>query len=119
MQEPLFPPPPSSPPSATSLLFFIVFLSAALFLWRASEGRKPGTVATVHVAPKKLTYPDTEHEDLTKKKVSVFYGTQTGTAEGFAKVCYMFVIHLERLVFPYICFFTHSSFFNPYEQCAL
>ncbi|KAG6503504.1 hypothetical protein ZIOFF_035819 [Zingiber officinale] len=53
---------------------------AIFFVWRSS-GRKPAE------SPKPLvvkTQMDTE-EDQGKKKVTVFFGTQTRTAEGFAK----------------------------------
>ncbi|KAG6523986.1 hypothetical protein ZIOFF_013875 [Zingiber officinale] len=53
---------------------------AIFFIWRSS-GRKPAE------SPKSLvvkTQMDTE-EDQGKKKVTVFFGTQTRTAEGFAK----------------------------------
>ncbi|KAG6501880.1 hypothetical protein ZIOFF_041764 [Zingiber officinale] len=54
---------------------------AIFFIWRSS-GRKPAE------PPKPLvvkTQMDTE-EDQGKKKVTVFFGTQTKTTEGFAKV---------------------------------
>nr|WHO15135.1 NADPH-cytochrome P450 reductase 1 [Alpinia oxyphylla] len=54
---------------------------AAIFFFRRSSGKKPAE------PPKPLalkTQLDAE-EDQGKKKVTVFFGTQTGTAEGFAK----------------------------------
>ncbi|RWR75310.1 hypothetical protein CKAN_00368600 [Cinnamomum micranthum f. kanehirae] len=55
-----------------------------LFFWRRSNGQK-SVKATE--APKPLILKEeTEPEvDDGKKKVTVFFGTQTGTAEGFAK----------------------------------
>lgn len=56
-----------------------------LLLWRRSGGKK----ATPAVEPPRpLEFrEETEHElDSGKRKVNVFFGTQTGTAEGFAKV---------------------------------
>lgn len=66
--------------SAAALL-----LSIALLFWRRSASRLPQ--ASVQSAPKKLVVDvqEPEPEDLTGKKVTVFFGTQTGTAEGFAK----------------------------------
>ncbi|XP_077221888.1 NADPH--cytochrome P450 reductase 3-like [Tasmannia lanceolata] len=54
-----------------------------VFVFRRSSGQKSGKVAVV---PKPLIVngPDLE-VDGGKKKVTVFFGTQTGTAEGFAK----------------------------------
>jgi sulfite reductase alpha subunit-like flavoprotein len=87
MPEPLIlPAPPSSPPTPASVAVFIVILSAAaLLLWRAAGGSKR---AAVHEAAKELSQsqPDPGREIFTKKKIAVLYGTQTGTAVGFAKV---------------------------------
>ncbi|KAH7544662.1 hypothetical protein FEM48_Zijuj01G0009600 [Ziziphus jujuba var. spinosa] len=53
-----------------------------LLLWRRSSGQKPKVVQP----PKPLIVKETEVEvDDGKKKVTIFFGTQTGTAEGFAK----------------------------------
>ncbi|KAJ3693396.1 hypothetical protein LUZ60_008876 [Juncus effusus] len=62
-----------------------VLVGLGFFLiWRKSSGekREAGLVrpAAVKVAP-----PPPEEMDGGKKKVTVFFGTQTGTAEGFAK----------------------------------
>lgn len=55
-----------------------------VLMWRRSGNRKVKTVEL----PKPLLVkePEPEVEDG-KKKVTIFFGTQTGTAEGFAKVC--------------------------------
>jgi hypothetical protein len=77
----------SGNPLFLPLVAAVFLLSSALLLWRFLGGSQ--TKKTVEtVAPKKLAIPvpEAEPEDLTKKKVSVFFGTQTGTAEGFAKV---------------------------------
>ncbi|XP_059637296.1 NADPH--cytochrome P450 reductase 1-like [Cornus florida] len=55
-----------------------------VLVWRRSSGQK--SVKAVE-APKQLsvkTEPEPEVDDG-KKKVTIFFGTQTGTAEGFAK----------------------------------
>ena len=55
-----------------------------VLIWRRSSGyQRP----KVPVPPKPLIVKDLEPEvDDGKKKVTIFFGTQTGTAEGFAKV---------------------------------
>ncbi|KAM7469290.1 hypothetical protein LguiA_007473 [Lonicera macranthoides] len=57
---------------------------AVVLVWKRSSGRRS---AKVFEAPKVVTAkvePEVEVDDG-KKKVTIFYGTQTGTAEGFAK----------------------------------
>lgn len=55
-----------------------------VFVWKRSSGQK----AKPFEPPKQLIVKEPEPEvDDGKKKVTVFFGTQTGTAEGFAKVC--------------------------------
>lgn len=57
---------------------------AVVLVWRRSSLR-----SVKSVEPPKLIVPKVEIEDEVddgKKKVTVFFGTQTGTAEGFAKV---------------------------------
>ncbi|MCO5614697.1 hypothetical protein L7F22_068981 [Adiantum nelumboides] len=63
----------------------VLLAAVALLLWRLTGGEKKKEVE--QVAPRKLAVqvPEPEVEDLTQKKVTVFFGTQTGTAEGFAK----------------------------------
>ena len=52
------------------------------FIWRRSSSQKPKPIEP----PKRLIEKEPEVEvDDGKKKVSIFFGTQTGTAEGFAK----------------------------------
>lgn len=65
---------------AAVLLGFVVYL-----VWRRGAGS-----AKKVVEPPKLVLPkgpaEGEEVDDGKKKVTIFFGTQTGTAEGFAKV---------------------------------
>lgn len=64
-------------------------LAAFLLFWKKSGGKEPARVeAAPAPAPKraKKTVRDTEDADLGKKKVTLFFGSQTGTAERFAKV---------------------------------
>ncbi|EPS73891.1 hypothetical protein M569_00858 [Genlisea aurea] len=65
--------------SLAVLLGFVLFL-----VWRKTAGsaKKPSEAAKI-AAPK--VKADEEEIDDGTKKVTVFYGTQTGTAEGFAK----------------------------------
>ncbi|XP_039003161.1 NADPH--cytochrome P450 reductase 2-like [Hibiscus syriacus] len=53
-----------------------------ILFWRRSGSRRPKQI----IPPKPLIVRDLDEEvDDGKKKVTVFFGTQTGTAEGFAK----------------------------------
>lgn len=55
-----------------------------ILMWRRSHGAKK---PQVFVPPKLLDVePSKTEADDGKTKVAVFFGTQTGTAEGFAKV---------------------------------
>ncbi|KAJ8439574.1 hypothetical protein Cgig2_024161 [Carnegiea gigantea] len=57
---------------------------AFLLIWRKSSGGKSSRA--VAEVPKPLIVKEEEaEEDDGKKKVTIFFGTQTGTAEGFAK----------------------------------
>ncbi|KAL4182165.1 hypothetical protein AMTRI_Chr12g241180 [Amborella trichopoda] len=54
------------------------------FVWRRSLGQKSGKVVEVNKLV--VVKPEQEAEvDPGKEKVTIFFGTQTGTAEGFAK----------------------------------
>ncbi|RWW55494.1 hypothetical protein BHE74_00037863 [Ensete ventricosum] len=61
---------------------------ALIFFFRRSSGKKPAE------PPKPLVVrvqPEVEVDDG-KKKVTVFFGTQTGTAEGFAKYDLLYLV---------------------------
>ncbi|GKV47037.1 hypothetical protein SLEP1_g53976 [Rubroshorea leprosula] len=53
-----------------------------VLVWRRSSGQKPKPVQPLK--PLIVKEPEVEEDDG-KKKVTIFFGTQTGTAEGFAK----------------------------------
>ncbi|KAL4281217.1 hypothetical protein GQ457_03G034300 [Hibiscus cannabinus] len=65
-----------------------VILGLLVFLWKKSASERSRDVKPF-VAPKPVSLKDDEDEDAViaagKTKVTIFYGTQTGTAEGFAK----------------------------------
>ncbi|XP_031479970.1 NADPH--cytochrome P450 reductase 1-like [Nymphaea colorata] len=56
-----------------------------LLVWRKSLGRSAGKTVAAAPVVKKVAVKEELETDLGKKKVTVFFGTQTGTAEGFAK----------------------------------
>ena len=58
---------------------------AFLLSWKKSHGGKVSKVVDVP-KPLIIKQDDDEEIDDCKKRVTVFFGTQTGTAEGFAKV---------------------------------
>lgn len=66
-----------------------VILGLLVFLWKKSGSERSRDVKPL-VAPKPVSLKDEEDDDAViaagKTKVTIFYGTQTGTAEGFAKV---------------------------------
>ncbi|XP_031248576.1 NADPH--cytochrome P450 reductase [Pistacia vera] len=65
---------------------FAVLIGMLVLVWRKSADRNEEV--RLNVPPKPVGLPDEEEEvDIAsgKTKVTIFYGTQTGTAEGFAK----------------------------------
>nr|AAS92623.1 NADPH:cytochrome P450-reductase [Centaurium erythraea] len=64
-----------------------VIVGLVVFLWKRSSDRSRETKSVV--VPKLVTALQEEEEEVdldpSKVKVTVFFGTQTGTAEGFAK----------------------------------
>lgn len=57
-----------------------------VLVWRrASSSAKKAVEQPILAVPKAVEEP--EETDDGKKKVTIFFGTQTGTAESFAKVC--------------------------------
>ena len=70
-----------------------------LLVWRRSSAgnSKPGEP----LKPLVIKPPREDEVDDGRKKVTIFFGTQTGTAEGFAKVCVcrvFAVIHNDDVV---------------------
>jgi NADPH-ferrihemoprotein reductase len=60
----------------------LLVATVAFFMWKQQQGTKP---AVKPVAAKSVVAVEDEVEDSSVKRVTVFFGTQTGTAEGFAK----------------------------------
>lgn len=68
----------------TSVAVIVGFL---VFIWKRSNDRSKEASAVVVLKPVPLKDEDEDLDvDPDKVKVTVFFGTQTGTAEGFAKV---------------------------------
>ncbi|EOY15459.1 P450 reductase 1 isoform 1 [Theobroma cacao] len=65
-----------------------VILGLLVFLWKKSASERSHDIKPL-VTPKPISLKDDEDDDAViaagKTKVTIFYGTQTGTAEGFAK----------------------------------
>ncbi|KAK3231054.1 hypothetical protein Dsin_002935 [Dipteronia sinensis] len=66
---------------------FAVLIGLVFVLWRKSSDRSKESKPVVPLKPLSLQDEDDDEADVgsDKKKVTIFYGTQTGTAEGFAK----------------------------------
>lgn len=72
---------------ALTTAFAVLIGCVFFYLWRVSSNQKAAEKnkkKAVEVARKPMMAK--EDEDDGKKKVTIFFGTQTGTAEGFAKV---------------------------------
>ncbi|XP_010259920.1 PREDICTED: NADPH--cytochrome P450 reductase [Nelumbo nucifera] len=86
-----------------------------LFVWRRSTGQKASKVVEV---PKPVIVKEPEPEfDDGKKKVTVFFGTQTGTAEGFAKALVEEAkVRYEKATFKVIDLDDYAADDDEYEE---
>lgn len=70
--------------------FAVLMGCVVVFVWRRSNDKSVKSLEPVKLVAPKIQ-PEEEFDDG-KKKVTIFFGTQTGTAEGFAKVsCLLFL----------------------------
>ncbi|KAG6587752.1 NADPH--cytochrome P450 reductase, partial [Cucurbita argyrosperma subsp. sororia] len=85
-----------------------------VLVWRRSGNRKVKTV----VLPKPLISKETEPEvEDGKKKVTIFFGTQTGTAEGFAKaLCEEAKARYDKATFRVIDLDDYGADYDEYEM---
>jgi hypothetical protein len=76
----------------------VIFLCLSFLLWRQSSSSK-GSKVSAQLTPKQVIEetPLEEVEDDGTKKVTILFGTQTGTAEGFAKVSVLYTNSLPDL----------------------
>ena len=69
---------------------FAVIIGLLVFVWKRSSDRSSSSSVKPVEVPKFSSLNKDEDDEVEvdsgKTKVSVFFGTQTGTAEGFAKV---------------------------------
>nr|ANQ46482.1 cytochrome P450 reductase [Santalum album] len=69
---------------ALTTSFAVLIGCVFMYLWRRSSSAKAAKAVEVARRPLTVKVSDEELDDG-KKKVTIFFGTQTGTAEGFAK----------------------------------
>ncbi|XP_073000612.1 NADPH--cytochrome P450 reductase 3 [Typha latifolia] len=88
-----------------------------LFLWRRS-GSKPSKAAEPPRPLAVKTEPEPESEvDDSRKKVTIFFGTQTGTAEGFAKaLAEEAKARYDKAVFKVVDLDDYAGDDNEYEE---
>lgn len=75
--------------TSVAVLIACVFV----FVWRRSNHKSSKSFEPVKFVRPKVEPEDEQVDDHGNKKVTIFFGTQTGTAEGFAKVCFVLSIH--------------------------
>lgn len=70
-----------------------------ILIWRRSASQKP---KQIQLPPKTSIVKEPELEvDNGKKKVTILFGTQTGTAEGFAKVPLLIYTYIFYILTPF------------------
>ena len=94
---------------------FAVIIGLLVFVWKRSSDRSSSSsVKPVEVPKFSSSNKDEDDEvevDSGKTKVSVFFGTQTGTAEGFAKVNllpFFFARCIQRFL-VFVCVFFYAQ----------
>ena len=94
---------------------FAVIIGLLVFVWkRLSNWSSSSSVKPVEVPKFSSSNKDEDDEvevDSGKTKVSVFFGTQTGTAEGFAKVnllLFFFARCIQRFL-VFVCVFFYAQ----------
>nr|XP_043623298.1 NADPH--cytochrome P450 reductase 2-like [Erigeron canadensis] len=103
--------------------FAVIIGCVLLLLWRKSFTKKKKLVKEdsepvqrIAVPLKKQNEPEEEVDDG-KKKISIFYGTQTGTAEGFAKALLEEAkVRYEKAVFKAIDIDDYADDDDEYEE---